>query len=382
MFLTALMAAQLILASEASAGHPFVSNAPDQPFLRSSLFRAQSGNDAIAATADEDGTTDGIRVAAGSRDPFAAPLGAEPEYGDSVAGKGYLDDPVYGQQGTPFPSNPGATGEDFDSCAETPILKYRKTCYQGATLSTGSLLSGSGQWLNIHHAAVSAGFGIPLETPENVVFVTPNFRADRIEAVDTVDAPDTLYETGVKFFHVRELTPTLNGIFSFAPAIRSDFTTGDGAFRIFGIAMLSWAAIPDELRLSAGMIYLDRSDIKALPAVGLLWTPSPIWRVDIQFPQPKISYRIEKNSGLSESWIYLAGGFGGNTWAVTRNSGQTDELTLRDLRLMAGWERLMANNQNVFIEAGWAFNRELEYTANPLVQQYGDALLLRAGLTF
>lgn len=386
-FISILLFAPVAIAPAVADTYPFERNAEPRPFLQRTDYGDRAIPDSPSNDDESDGSVNRLRTVSkslpGGNDPGASNSWASTEFGDSLPGKTYEDGNSQSSGGLP---SHWADADDAscspDSFGEASILRYRRTCYQGMTLATGSILSVSGQSLDIRHAAVSAGFGIPLENTDNVLFVTPNFRTDLIDAPSVIDVPDSLFETGVKFFHIRSFTPTLDGIFSVAPAIRSDFTTGDGAFRVFGIAMLAWNAIPGELKLSAGMVYLDRSDIRALPAAGLLWTPSSVWKIDIQFPQPKISYRTAKNGGISESWVYLAGGFGGNTWAVSRNNGQLDELTLRDLRLMAGFEQLLADNHNWFVEVGWAFNRELEYTTVPLVQEFGDAFLIRGGFTY
>ncbi|MFN8710211.1 MAG: hypothetical protein ACK50J_26355, partial [Planctomyces sp.] len=217
---------------------------------------------------------------------------------------------------------------------------------------------------------------------DNMLMVTPGFRADYIDAPPLTDIPNELFEPSLTFFWRRVINDRLSSSLIVTPSIRSDFTTGDDAFRIFGLALLTWETIPDELWMSAGGVYLDRADLSALPAVGLTWKPTPVWKIDVQFPQPKISYRLEKNGGESESWLYLGGGFGGNTWAVTRASGASDQLTLSELRMVVGYEKLIAGNRGGFAEMGWAFDRQMEYLNVPGEQAFDDALVARVGISF
>ncbi len=268
-----------------------------------------------------------------------------------------------------------------DAGQDRPIPRFRQGALQGISVSAGRI-AGSSDSLDMQHLAASVGFAVPLGSFENLLLVSPMFRTDFLDAPTGADLPDTLYETGLKFFHRREISDRLGSLFIVTPSVRSDFTTGQDAFRIFGLAMLTWQTVPDRLTLSGGFVYLDRSDITALPAVGLLWTPTPQWSIDLQFPQPKVSYRVAKNGAVSESWVYLSGGFGGNTWAVTRNSGATDELTLSDLRMMVGFEKIIADNRGWFAEAGWVFDRQLEYIRVPAEQTFSDAYLLRTGISF
>lgn len=281
------------------------------------------------------------------------------------------------------PGSSGGTASGSDLLPEPPISRFRQQAFQGVQLASGVVGGGTGtDFLNITHVQVTAGVGIPLGTPENVLLVSPGLRMDYLEKHATTDLPSELYEPSIRFFHQRPIDERLSAIFMVTPSLRTDFTTTDNAFRIFGMAMLTWSVVPNELKVSAGVVYLDRSDIPAIPGVGLTWTPTARWKLDLQFPQPKLSYRVARDGNTSESWIYLAGGFGGNTWAVTRQNGQTDELTISDLRLYAGYEQLICNNRGWFVEAGWAFDRSLEYQSAPLVQDFSDAVMVRAGISF
>ena len=268
-----------------------------------------------------------------------------------------------------------------DGC-DQPIPRFRKGFLQAVQVQYGTLGGGNADTISMYHAVTSVSVAVPLGSTDNVLVVTPNFRVDFLSSPATIDVPEALYETGVKFFWQRPINETLGRMILLAPSIRSDFETSDNAFRIFGMAMLTWQTIPNELTLSAGVVYLDRADIVALPAVGLLWTPTPRWRFDIQFPQPRISYRVSKNGMESESWAYLSGGFGGNTWAATRAGGIADELTISDLRVMVGFERIFSGNKGWFAEAGLAFARQYEYLGLNVENELDAVTFLRGGITF
>ncbi|MFO0425747.1 MAG: hypothetical protein ACK526_04195 [Planctomyces sp.] len=282
------------------------------------------------------------------------------------------------------------SNESEDACTEESseafVSRFRQSFFQGASVSMGTVGTGDNDTLSVRHFQVSATGAIPLGGSEtitdNMLMVTPGFRADYIDAPPLTDIPNELFEPSLTFFWRRVINDRLSSSLIVTPSIRSDFTTGDDAFRIFGLALLTWETIPDELWMSAGGVYLDRADLSALPAVGLTWKPTPVWKIDVQFPQPKISYRLEKNGGESESWLYLGGGFGGNTWAVTRASGASDQLTLSELRMVVGYEKLIAGNRGGFAEMGWAFDRQMEYLNVPGEQAFDDALVARVGISF
>ncbi len=265
---------------------------------------------------------------------------------------------------------------------DQPIPRFRNGFLQAVQVQYGTLGGGNPDTISMYHAVTSVSVAVPLGSTDNVLVVTPNFRVDFLSAPATIDVPEALYETGVKFFWQRPINETMGRMVLLAPSIRSDFETSENAFRIFGMAMLTWQTIPNELTLSAGVVYLDRADIVALPALGLLWTPTPRWRFDIQFPQPRISYRVAKNGMESESWAYLSGGFGGNTWAATRAGGIADELTISDLRAAVGFERIFAGNKGWFAEAGLAFARQYEYLGLNVENELDAVTFLRGGITF
>jgi hypothetical protein len=145
--------------------------------------------------------------------------------------------------------------------------------------------------------------------------------------------------------------------------------------------MMNWQARSD-LSLSLGVVYFDRADFRLLPAVGASWTPTPRWRIDATMPRPRIARRLWKQGGQAEGWAYFGGMIGGNTWAVSRDSGKTDELTLRDLRVLFGYEVLRNGNRGLYLESGYAFDRKIEYERQDIDISLDAGLFLVAGWKF
>lgn len=264
---------------------------------------------------------------------------------------------------------------------EAPVRRYKKQAIQKLAVSTGSLFAIDND-LSSRFVETSIGLGIPLGSFDNILGVTPSFRVDWIDAQPGLDVPTELFETGLQFFWRKTINDRWNAMAIVSPAIRSDFTTSDDALRIFGFGLLTRECIPDCLSLSFGAVFLDRADIPLLPAVGLSWTPRPTTRLDLRFPESRLSYRFAKDVAKSETWGYLSGGLGGNTWAVTRASGLTDELSLRDLRLTVGLEKIVDGGGGSFVEAGYAFNRQLQYEKTAEEISLSDGALLQAGWAY
>ena len=124
---------------------------------------------------------------------------------------------------------------------------------------------------------------------------------------------------------------------------------------------------------------MGRADLPVLPAVGLSWTPRRTTRLDLRFPESRLSQRLFRDGDQSETWSYVSLGLGGNTWAVTRNSGLHDELSLRDIRLIVGVDHLIQGGGGWFAEFGYAFARRIEYEATDSEVPLSDGVLLQAG---
>jgi hypothetical protein len=262
---------------------------------------------------------------------------------------------------------------------ELAVSRFKKQAIQNITVSGGWLGATGKNDLSSSFFETTIGFGVPLGSFDNIVGVTPSFRVDFVHAAPSIDIPNELFETGINFFYRKPINDRLSVMAIVRPSVRSDFTTSDQAFRVFGLGLLNWDCKPDVLSLSFGAVYLDRADLTLLPAVGLTWTPKPTTKLDLRFPESKLAYRLTKHSSQSETWSYLTTGIGGNTWGVTRASGQTDELSLRDIRLMFGIDHVTDGGGGWFAEFGFAFNRRIEYESTKKEVSLSDGVLLQGG---
>lgn len=292
--------------------------------------------------------------------------------------------------------------ELFDQADEQPVRRFKKQAMQSVSVSGGWLGATRGNDLSSSFFETSIGLGVPLgligrkfagSDPKvfsrrtehvsngapNILGITPSFRVDFIDAAPGIDVPAELFETGVNFFYRKPINDRWSAMAIVRPSVRSDFTTRDEAFRIFGLGLLNWDYKPDVLSLSFGAVYLDRADLPLLPAVGLTWAPKPTSKLDLRFPQSKLAFRLAKDGSNSETWSFVTAGIGGNTWAVTRASGLTDELSLRDVRLMFGLDHLTDGGGGWFAELGYAFNRRIEYESTDTERGLSHGILLQAG---
>ena len=207
----------------------------------------------------------------------------------------------------------------------------------------------------------------------------PSFGVDFVDTRPDVDLPSELYDIGVNLFWRKPLNDRWSAMVLSSPSLRSDLTTTERGFRLFALGLLTYEWVPEKLSISGGAVALGRSDLPLLPAIGLKWTPTPRWRADINFPRPRISYRLLKDGSSSETWCYLAGGLGGQTWAITRDDGRPDEASIRELQLTCGVEQIRDGGGGLFAELGFAFGRRLEYEHRQQTVDFGESLLVNGG---
>ncbi len=177
------------------------------------------------------------------------------------------------------------------------------------------------------------------------------------------DLPPRLYtlqlDIGWAFNFGTKLTTDLR----ITPTWNTDFEKSTQIFRLPWHAVAIYQADTD-WRWTAGVMDLDREDIQLLPVAGLTYAP-PDGDVllDLVFPRPKIARRITQTD-KDQVWCYVAGELGGGSWAINRMSGARDIITLRDLRLLVGLEINNKKRHASRLEAGWVFDRVVDYRSN------------------
>jgi hypothetical protein len=196
------------------------------------------------------------------------------------------------------------------------------------------------------------------------------------------DLPSRLYETYLDLLWVPRLSPRWTAIVGVAPSYYGDFRADDEeAFRITGKGLARYDWSPDRVQLLFGVLYLNRNDIRLLPAGGIIWTPNDAKRYELLFPKPKLAHRITLGDHY-EDWLYLGAEFGGNSYAIERSSGLDDIVTYREYRVYLGLERKLNGGAGFRMEAGYAFGRRLEYESATPDVDVDDTALLRGGFTF
>ncbi len=170
--------------------------------------------------------------------------------------------------------------------------------------------------------------------------------------------------------------------------IYSDFSTlTNQSYRFKGKGM-AVIGIPDtHLTMKLGVWYINRGNIKLLPAGGFVWKPSPFTEFDILFPNPKFTQMFFTTPGGVEWWWYLSGEYGGGVWTIRRkegpDAGNIDLVTYDDIRFALGVDFKVPRGWKGFFEAGYAFDRQLIYASlDPSTFNANGTFYLHSGFSF
>jgi hypothetical protein len=161
----------------------------------------------------------------------------------------------------------------------------------------------------------------------------------------------------------------------------SDFDhVSSDSLRFLGRGLASIAASPN-LDVLVGAVYLDRIDVKLLPAGGVYWRPTPEWDLYLVFPNPK-ARKFLSAIGNSKWYGYAAGEYGGGSWTVER-ALRDDRIDYNDIRVIGGlgWETQTLIRGH--IEIGYVFDREIIFASGlPPNFRPDDTFMIRAGVDF
>jgi len=254
-----------------------------------------------------------------------------------------------------------------------PLIAHKR-----ATAGT-TWLPGNGDELGIFSLNLSE----TLDFPRSEGFtITPRFGVHYLDGPVRTDLPARVYDTSVAFRWFNKVNEKWSYELEVAPGVYSDFknVTSD-SLRITGKG-LAYYMHSRSKQFVMGVVYLDREDLRLLPAAGMILWFSEGSRLELIFPKPKFTYRIEKDES-KERWLYVAGEFGGGSWGIRRGTAGVDDVaTYSDLRLIGGLETKHTNGMISQFEIGYVFNRKLEYKSKVGDYDISPTGMVRYQLTF
>ncbi len=281
---------------------------------------------------------------------------------------------------------PGSWGDlnmwDSRQLQATTIKRFRKSFVQKIEINSSYIHRDGVDNLGYTSADVGITMVVPLGNIDNLLVLTPRYEADWVDGPGFIDVPSYLQAAVLDIGWRKVFNDRWSLIAGVQPGFFNDRLAEENAFRLGGLAVVTCQMIPEVLAVTLGLAYLDQADFNVVPAVGVTWVPNPDTRFDLNFPKPKIGYRVSHIPFLLEDWVYLAGSFGGGTWAVRRTSGQDDVLNLRDFRIATGFERVLNGGTGFNVELGYVFSRRLDYVSNPNRIHFANSFVIEAGMRF
>ncbi len=275
----------------------------------------------------------------------------------------------------------GSADIELDQAAPSP-QEYQLFHHTGS--ATTWLAGGGSDGLGILEVQASTTVIAPPLVLGGQLVATPSFGVSFLDGPATVELPDAVYRLSANIHWTKPVGDRVIYTAGVSPGVSTDFEAIDEAFRMFAMGAIMYQWNP-AVQFTIGAAYTCRNDIPVLPVAGVTWTPNTDWTVDISIPRPGIARRIHGLPWADEEtqdWVYLAGELGGGTWAVARPSGHEDQLTLRDFRLLLGFERTTSHGLYTQAEIGYVFARQIEFEDDPTQFAPGDTLLLRTGASF
>ena len=259
----------------------------------------------------------------------------------------------------------------------------RNTFFQGFDLQATWLAAGGASGMGMVDVEMYSEFAMPLPKKTWPLLLTPGFGSHFLDGPQVSDMPPRLYDAYVEFRWIPRFSSEWRLDVAVMPGVYSDFQqSASDSLRITGHAAAIYTWSPT-VKLVLGVAYFDRPDANVLPVGGIVWKPNDDVKFELVAPRPKISYRLDHRvePDATRDWVYLAGEWGGGTWAIRRVSGIDDQVTYGDYRILLGFQRDAFGGPDFRMEVGYVFGRRLEYVSQPHVD-LTPTFLVRGGVTF
>ncbi|HEY1067286.1 MAG TPA: hypothetical protein VGE52_14290 [Pirellulales bacterium] len=226
------------------------------------------------------------------------------------------------------------------------------------------------------NATLKFGF-LYSDTP---LFVTPGFTFHFFSSPANVPLGPRTYDAYVNFAWRPQIGQNIALDLGFTPGLYTDFQNTSSDMWRFPAKALVVAQVNPTAQVCFGVIYIDRVDIKLLPAGGVILAPNDFTRYEIYFPRPKAAWRLRQIQ-QADVWAYVLGEYGGGSWATELDNGIKTRFDNNDFRVALGLEFQTRAATHGFMELGYVFNRELVFESYPS-NSPNDSMMFRGGFAF
>ena len=264
------------------------------------------------------------------------------------------------------------------------ISEFKNGFFQKASFRSTYVDRGDAGDVGITDLETYLTVAVSAPTKNSPLMISPSFSVHYFDGPSGVGAPALparVHDAFVEFRWMTMWTQRFGFEVAFIPGIYSDFERwNEDAVRIKGRVGSLYKWTPD-LSFVLGFTYLDREDFNVLPIAGVVWTPNDLWRHEFVFPEVKISRRFDWGPDWDD-WLYLAAGFGGDSYSIEQTPGTQDILTYRDIRFGLGMERKRNGGGGRLLEIGYVVSRQFEFVSGLPDYKPDDAIMVRAGFAY
>ena len=232
--------------------------------------------------------------------------------------------------------------------------------YRGANVDF-DLVSGDFGFVGL---GASATFGLPSPKAGHFILATPSVRWRQYDLPGWALGGESLgiISSGATFHYV--IPKSERWTFDVALGVNwnSDGkSTNSEGLNVFGSGVGLWT-YSERLKWAFGLAYANSGDYDVVPIVGATWKPNDLWIVDLMFPAPKVSRKIERWSGSSDAtyWGYLGFSFDANDAVFETDWGTDARLERSDVRLALGVEKKAEAGLRWAAELGTTFSRDFD----------------------
>lgn len=140
------------------------------------------------------------------------------------------------------------------------------------------------------------------------------------------------------------------------PELSGDLDNTSDAFSLSAFAGFGYRPSPN-IRWFGGVFYSDGfGDDFIAPGIGLIWTPSPEWTVNLLPPVASVNWQFSEDYYLS-----MFARFESTTWNVSADSAGPDrDVQMSSTRVGLSLERRVSENLWAQVSAGYSLGREME----------------------
>ena len=219
--------------------------------------------------------------------------------------------------------------------------------------------------------------------------ITCGYSSTQIDGPDGLDLPSNLHEFSLGVGWMRPINEKWMARLMLSGAFASDLENNSSdAWQVRGGGFALYRP-NDRWSFAFGVLATGRDDLPVLPALGAIWEPTRVTRVNLMMPTPRASFLLRETE-TRQHWGYIGGGITGGTWAYNRVGANGDRISYNEFRLTLGWELTPPRLPGTFVpsgktfsaEIGYAFGRNFEFESNAPDITFDDAVMFRTQFSF